>query len=168
MQAEAYDVFRTRDSLSPLDHSSHRFVPFWRCILPINLCTIQVDFWCCTSYLSWVNNILQTIASLYFLIWFTRNFNFWQWTCYTADAFTSVMNAYHVNHITSPTHYPQSNGLAEKYVQMWKAYLQAKEEEKDLLKCLMIWHNTPLSSSLQLPMQILQSRCVRSDLPCLL
>ena len=29
----------------------------------------------------------------------------------------------------------------------------------------MIYHNTPLSSSLQWPMQILQSRCARSDLP---
>ena len=38
--------------------------------------------------------------------------------CYTADAFTSVMNAYHVNHITSSPHYPQSNGLAEKYYRM--------------------------------------------------
>ena len=36
--------------------------------------------------------------------------------CYTVDAFTSVMNAYCVNHITSSPHYPQSNGLAEKYV----------------------------------------------------
>ena len=26
--------------------------------------------------------------------------------CYTVDAFTSVMNAYHVNHITSSPHYP--------------------------------------------------------------
>ena len=33
--------------------------------------------------------------------------------CYTVDAFTSVMNAYHVSHITSSCHYPQSNGLAE-------------------------------------------------------
>ena len=36
--------------------------------------------------------------------------------CYTVEAFTSVMNAYYVNHITSSPHYPQSNGLAEKYV----------------------------------------------------
>ena len=32
--------------------------------------------------------------------------------CYTADAFTSVMIAYHVNYITNSPHYPQSNGLA--------------------------------------------------------
>ena len=34
--------------------------------------------------------------------------------CYTVDAYTSIMNAYHINHITSLPHYPQSNGLAEK------------------------------------------------------
>ena len=62
-------------------------------------------------------------------------------------------------------HYPQSNGLAEKYVQIVKRlFYKAKEEVKDLFKCLMIYHNTPLSGSLLSLMQILQSRCTRSDL----
>ena len=34
--------------------------------------------------------------------------------CYTSQAFTSVMQSYSVNHITSSLHYLQSNGLAEK------------------------------------------------------
>ena len=76
------------------------------------------------------------------------------------------MNTYHVNHITSSPHYPQSNGLAEKYVQIVKnLFYKTKEEGKDLFKCLMIYHNTSLSGSLQLLMQILQSRSARSDLP---
>ena len=41
---------------------------------------------------------------------------------------------------------------------------KAKEEDKDLFKCLMIYHNTPLSGSLQSLMQILKSRSARSDL----
>ena len=86
--------------------------------------------------------------------------------CYSVDAFTSVMNAYHINHITSSAHYPQSNGLAEKYVQIVKSLLyKAKEEGKDLFKCLMIYHKTPLNGSLQSMMQILQSTFARSDLP---
>ena len=46
--------------------------------------------------------------------------------------FTSVMKAFSVNHITSSLHYPQSNGLAEKYVQIAKSmFYKAKKEEKD-------------------------------------
>ena len=86
--------------------------------------------------------------------------------CYTAEAFTSVINACHINHIASSTHYPQSNGLAEKYVQIVKSlFHKVKEEGKDLFKCLMIYHNTGLSGSLLSLMQILQSRSARSDLP---
>ena len=39
---------------------------------------------------------------------------------YTLQAFTSVMQAFSVNHITSSLQYPQSSGLAEKYVQIVK------------------------------------------------
>ena len=76
------------------------------------------------------------------------------------------MSEYNVNHIKSSPHYPQSNGLAEKYVQIVKnLFYKAKEEGKDLYKSLMVYCNTPLSSSLQSPMQILASRSARSDLP---
>ena len=51
--------------------------------------------------------------------------------CYTVDAFTSVTNAYHVYHITNSPHYPQSNELAEKYVQIVKSlFHKAKEGGK--------------------------------------
>ena len=86
--------------------------------------------------------------------------------CYTSEIFTNLMSEYNVNHITSSPHYPQSNGLAEKYVQIVKnLFYKAKEEGKDLYNCLMVYHNTPLSSNLQSPMQILASRSARSNLP---
>ena len=86
--------------------------------------------------------------------------------CYTSQAFTGVMQAFNVNHITSSLHYLQSNGLAQKYVHTVKCLLnKAKEEGKDFYKCLLIYCSTPLTSSLQLPMQILQGRSARSDLP---
>ena len=67
--------------------------------------------------------------------------------CYTAEAFTKTMQEYRVNHITSSPHYPQSNGLAEKFVQTVKSlFYKAKEEGADLYKALMIYHNTPLTS----------------------
>ena len=70
--------------------------------------------------------------------------------CYVVEAFTSLMNAYHVNYIISSLYYTQSNGLAEKYVQIVKSlFYKTREEGKDLFKCLMIYYNTPLSSSVQ-------------------
>ena len=42
---------------------------------------------------------------------------------------------------------------------------KAEEEGKDFYKCLMIYHNSPLTGRLQSSMQILQSRNARSDLP---
>ena len=86
--------------------------------------------------------------------------------CYTLEVFTNLMVEYNVNHRTSSPHCPQSNGLAEKYVQIVKSlFHKAKEEGKGLYQCLMIYHNTPLSSTLQSPMQILTGRSARSSLP---
>ena len=86
--------------------------------------------------------------------------------CYTSKTFKKLMTEYNVNHITSSPHYPQSNGLAEKYVQIVKnLFHKAKEEGQDLYKCLMIYRNTPLSTTLQSPMQMLSNRITRSTLP---
>ena len=86
--------------------------------------------------------------------------------CYKVEAFTNMMKEYGVNHITSSPHYPQSNELAENLSKLSRTCsTRQKEEGKDLFKCLMIYHNTPLTSSLQSPMQILHSRSARPDFP---
>ena len=86
--------------------------------------------------------------------------------CCTAEAFTKTMQEYRVNHITSSPHYPQSNRLAEKFVQTMKSlFYKAREEGAYLYKALMIYHNMPLTSNQQSPMQILQNRTARSQLP---
>ena len=86
--------------------------------------------------------------------------------CYTSQAFTSVMQVFSVNHITSSLHYPQSNGLAEKIVQIVKSlFNKAKEESKDLYMCFTDLPHNPLTGSLQSSMQILQGRSARCDLP---
>ena len=85
--------------------------------------------------------------------------------CYASEIFKGLVEEYQVNHITSLPHYPQSNGLAEKYVLIIKnLFHKAKEEGQDLHKCLMTYRNTPLSSHLQSPMQILSNRATRSTL----
>ena len=86
--------------------------------------------------------------------------------CYSAEGFTKLMRDYSITHITHSPHYPQLNGLAEKYVQIVKnLFYEAQEEGEDLYKSLMIYRNNPLSSQLQSPMQILQSWIARSQLP---
>ena len=86
--------------------------------------------------------------------------------CYASKTFKQLMKEYQVNNITSSPHYLQSNSLAKKYVQIVKnLFHMAKEEGQDLHKSLMTYRNTPLSSHLQSPMQILSSRITRSILP---
>ena len=54
----------------------------------------------------------------------------------------------------------------EKFVQIVKnLFHKAREEGADLFKALMIYRNTLLASNLQSPMQMPQSRTVRSQLP---
>ena len=85
---------------------------------------------------------------------------------YSSEAFTKMMQEYNMNHITSSPHYPQSNGLAENFVQIVEnLFHKATEEGTDIFKVLMIYRNTPLSNNLQSPMQMLQSRTMRSQLP---
>ena len=85
--------------------------------------------------------------------------------CYTAEMFTNLMKEYAMNHITSSPHYPQSNGLAEKFVQIVKnLFYKAKEEGVDINKYLMIYCNTPLTCTSKSPMQMLQQRSARSQL----
>ena len=88
--------------------------------------------------------------------------------CYVAEAFTNLMKEYAVNHITSSPHYPQSNGLAEKFLQIVKSlFYKVKDEGTDIYKCLMIYCNTPIQSTSKSPMQMLQQRSARSQLPML-
>ena len=56
--------------------------------------------------------------------------------------------------------------LQKKFVQTVKNFFyKAREEGADLYKALMIYCNMPLTSNLQSPIQILQNRVARSQLP---
>ena len=86
--------------------------------------------------------------------------------CYVAETFANLMKEYAVNHITSSPHYPQSNRLAERFVQIAKNLLyKAKDEGTDIHKYLIIYRNTPLASTSRSPMQMLQQRSARLQLP---
>ena len=77
-----------------------------------------------------------------------------------------LMQSMSINHITSSPHYPQSNGLVEKFVGIIKnLFHKAKEEGQSPYTALMVYRNTPLNGTLQSPMQILQGRQAHTDLP---
>ena len=86
--------------------------------------------------------------------------------CYASQEFKKLISDLSVNHIMSSPHYPQGNGLPEKYVQIVKnLFIKAYEEGTDYQKALMIYRNTPLDDNLLSPMQLLQGRAATSDLP---
>ena len=93
---------------------------------------------------------------------------FWQWTMlYTVEAFTSVMNAYHVNHITKIT--PLSAILIDWLKSMSKLsrdyFTKPRKREKIFLNAW--WSTTihPLVAACSHQCKILQSRSARSNLP---
>ena len=76
--------------------------------------------------------------------------------CCASYEFKQLMLDMSVNHITSSPHNHQSNGLAEKYVQIVKnVFVKTHEEGMDYQKDLMIYRNTPLDDNLTSLMQIL-------------
>ena len=87
--------------------------------------------------------------------------------CYAAEEFSNLMKEYAMNHITSSLHYPQSNGLPKKFIQIVKnLFHKVKDEGADINKYLMIYHNTPLASTSKYLMQMLQQRSARLQYPC--
>ena len=86
--------------------------------------------------------------------------------CYTSKEFQTLMQSMSVHHLTSSPHFPQSNGLAEKYVGIIKnVFHKAKEEGQSPCTSLMVYRNTLLNGTLQSLMQILQGRQACTDLP---
>ena len=86
--------------------------------------------------------------------------------CYTSKEFQMLMKSMSVHHITSSPHYPQSNGLAQKFVGIIKnLFHKAKKEGQTPYTALMVYRNTPINGALQSPMQILQGRQAHTDLP---
>ena len=86
--------------------------------------------------------------------------------CYTRKEFQILLQSMSVNHLTSSPHYPQSNGLAEKYVGIiTNLFHKVKEEGQSPYTALMVYRNTPLNGTLQSSMQILPGRQACTDLP---
>lgn len=84
---------------------------------------------------------------------------------YSSSEFKIFAESWGFTHTTTSPHYPQSNGLAEKYVQISKRILdKAKAENKDPYLSLLEYRKAPVDN-LKSPAQLLMSRRLRSILP---
>ncbi|XP_061167817.1 uncharacterized protein LOC133176762 [Saccostrea echinata] len=84
---------------------------------------------------------------------------------YAIQDFSIFAQEYDFNHVTSSPKYPQSNGLAEKTVQIAKRILdKSKADWKDYNLGLLEYRTTPLNFGYS-PAQLLMCRKLRSILP---
>ena len=75
--------------------------------------------------------------------------------CYSAEAFTKLMKYYSVNHTTSSMHYPQSNELAGKYIQIMKnVFYKSTGRGNRLVHKLDDLQEYPTVKPFTIPMQI--------------
>ncbi len=84
---------------------------------------------------------------------------------YTSAEYALFAQHWGFQHITSSPYYPQSNGLAEKYVQIAKSLLmKAKKDGKDPYISLLEYRNTPVDGTAS-PSQLLMSRRLCAIIP---
>ena len=84
---------------------------------------------------------------------------------YSSADYATFARTWGFKHETSSPTYPQSNGLAEKYVQIAKHLLgKAKRDAKDPYLSLLEYRNTPIDG-IASPAQLLMSRRLRSFFP---
>ena len=104
-------MFGAGDSITPLDQASHRFVLFegTSYLLIVRLYK-QVSSGAQAIFHDWTTCCKPVQASVSEYGW-PETLISDNGPCYTADAFTSGINAYHFNRITCSSHYPQSNRL---------------------------------------------------------
>lgn len=85
---------------------------------------------------------------------------------YSSLEFRQFADEWGFTHSTSSPRYPQSNGLAERYVQTAKQLLRKCTRDKsDIKLALLTCRNTPRNEALGSPNQRLMSRTTRSRIP---
>ena len=81
---------------------------------------------------------------------------------YSSKEFARFAAEWDFKHTTSSPRYPQSNGLAEKFVQITKRLIEkARRDGRDPFLSLLEYRNTPIDDKAS-PAQLLMSRRLRS------
>lgn len=85
---------------------------------------------------------------------------------YSSKVFDDFSKQWNFQHKTSSPKFPQSNGLAERFVQTAKNMLRkCSMDETDFNSAMLNYRNTPRSESLGSPAQRLMNRRLRSSFP---
>ena len=84
---------------------------------------------------------------------------------YTSEEYQTFVKEWGISHTTTSTHYPQTNGMAEKFVQIVKRLLnKATQDNQDPYMSLLIHRNTNIDN-LASPAQMLMGRRLQTNLP---
>ena len=87
---------------------------------------------------------------------------------YTSNEFKQFCKKYGIDHTFSSSRYAQSNGMIENSVKHVKNLIRrCRHNKDDLYLALLDYRNTPLSSNIGSPAQLLFNRNLRSIVPCL-
>jgi hypothetical protein len=85
---------------------------------------------------------------------------------YSCNEFKQFTQDWHIKHTTSSPKYPQSNGLAERFVGIVKQILKkARKDGQDPYLGLLDYRNTPLAPDIGSPSQLLMGRRLNGTLP---
>ena len=85
---------------------------------------------------------------------------------YDSACFRNFTEAWNIEHVTSSPRFPQSNGLAERFVDTVKnALIKAKHSHFDPDMALLCLRTTPIDNTLPSPGELLMGRKLRGNLP---
>ena len=81
---------------------------------------------------------------------------------FSSQEMAEFTSSYGIRHVTSSPYFPQSNGMAERFVQTAKQLLK---QSSDLDIALLHYRATPLPWCNRSPSELLMGRCVRTTVP---
>lgn len=78
---------------------------------------------------------------------------------------TEFAKKYDIKIVTSSPNYPQSNGMAERAVQICKNILKKSTTDEEIFRSLLAYRTTPTKNMSYSPAELLQNRNLRTNIP---
>ena len=91
---------------------------------------------------------------------------------FTSDEFKNFVRSYAIKHITSAPYHPATNGIAERFVQIFKNAMKSAKKDcgslhTKLSKFLLAYRNSQHHTTGESPARLLLGRSARTRLDCL-